>query len=192
MKVDRVYDKATGKTHVTVTTLISNQGPTVSEYDELPEIPATSVPTVDAMKYVGNQISDTGRYITTFMDEMLKLQQSHEDDFTYNGERPSVEVTTAILKSKDSTEILWGLSPNYTIIQVSLQAEAMLSENDVVAINDATNNVILGKFEASQFMGGLNYNSQKLAIDIPSDCESVTISSSTDITIFASILYIKR
>lgn len=192
MKVDRVYDKATGKTHVTVTTLISNQGPTVSEYDELPDIPSASAPTVAAMQLLGNQIDNTGRFMASYVEQMLKLQQRHEYDFSYNGENPSVGITTAVMKAKDVPVALNGLLSRYTIIQVSLQAEAVLSENDVVTINDATNNVILGKFEASQFMGGLNYNSQKLAIDIPSDCESVTISSSTDITIFASILYIKR
>lgn len=192
MKVDRVYDKATGKTHVTVTTLISNQGPTVSEYDELPDIPSASAPTVAAMQLLGNQIDNTGRFMASYVEQMLKLQQRHEYDFSYNGENPSVGITTAVMKAKDVPVALNGLLSRYTIIQVSLQAENMLSENDVVTINDATNNVILGKFEASQFMGGLNYNSQKLTIDIPSDCESVTISSSTDITIFTSILYIKR
>lgn len=192
MKVDRVYDKATGKTHVTVTTLISNQGPTVSEYDELPDIPSASAPTVAAMQLLGNQIDNTGRFMASYVEQMLKLQQRHEYDFSYNGENPSVGITTAVMKAKGVPVALNGLLSRYTIIQVSLQAEAMLSENDVVTINDATNNVILGKFEASQFMGGLNYNSQKLAIDIPSDCESVTISSSTDITIFTSILYMKR
>lgn len=192
MKVDRVYDKATGKTHVTVTTLISNQGPTVSEYDELPDIPSASAPTVAAVQLLGNQIDNTGRFMASYVEQMLKLQQRHEYDFSYNGENPSVGITTAVMKAKDVPVALNGLLSRYTIIQVSLQAENMLSENDVVTINDATNNVILGKFEASQFMGGLNYNSQKLTIDIPSDCESVTISSSTDITIFTSILYIKR
>ena len=183
MKVDRVYDKATGKTHVTVTRLISNQGPTVSEYDELPDIPSASAPTVAAMQLLGNQIDNTGRFMASYVEQMLKLQQRHEYDFSYNGENPSVGITTAVMKAKDVPVALNGLLSRYTIIQVSLQAEAVLSENDVVAINDATNNVILGKFEASQFMGGLNYNSQKITFDIPSDCVSVTIGSGVDITI---------
>lgn len=192
MKVDRVYDKATGKTHVTVTTLISNQGPTVSEFDELPEIPATSAPTVSALQLLGNKVDDSTRFMSAYFEEMLKLQQRHEYDFTYNGENPSVGVATAVMQSKDTAVELNGILSKYSIIQVSLQAVSALTDTDKITINDATNNVILGVFDSSLFMGGLNYNSQKLSIDIPSDCESVTISANTDTTIFASILYMKR
>lgn len=179
MKVDRVYDKATGKTHVTVTTLISNQGPTVSEYDELPDIPMESIPTISAIRALGNQVNNAGLFISNNLSKMVNLQEHHE-------------VSNAIINGKDTPVIMEGITSNDMITQITLQASNVLKDSDIVIINDATNGVILKRIEASQFIEGLKYNGQNLSIEIPLNCESITISANTDIMIFASILYLKR
>ena len=179
MKVDRVYDKATGKTHVTVTTLISNRGPTVSEYDELPDIPVEDIPTISAIHTLGNQVSNAGLFISNNLNKMVKLQERHV-------------VSNVIINEKDVPIIIEGISSNNTITQLILQASSVLENDVVVTIKDSTNDTILERIKASQFVEGLKYNDLNLSIEIPSNCESVSISANTNIMIFASILYIKR
>ena len=188
MKVIRTFDKATQKTHVTTISLISNQGPTVSEYDELPDIPAASVSTVRSIDSLGDRLDRVGSDIALYMEA---LANKSFDDTTYSGENPPVNVITTTLNQKNTPISLDKLLGNYKIIRVVLQASSVLNEDVLVSIDDNTNNTNIALFDYTMFDEGLTYNSP-VSIIIPDNCEFVTICSNTDISIFVSLIYMKR
>lgn len=186
MKVIRTFDKATQKTHVTTISLISNQGPTVSEYDELPDIPAASASTVTSINNLGDKIDRFGGEMTAYMAAFNNSEKS-----LYSGENPPVNVITTTLNQKNTPISLDKLLGNYKIIRVIMQASTPLDEDLLVSIDDNTNNANIALFDYSMFDEGLTYNSP-VSIIIPDNCEFVTICSNTDKTIFVSLLYMKR
>ena len=195
MKVIRTFDKATQKTHVTTISLISNQGPTVSEYDELPNIPAASVSTVKSIDSLSDRINKVGNDVVSYMYNMASgmavLANKSFDDTVYTGENPPVNVFTAVLNQKDTPITMSGILGNYKILRVSLQATTALNEDAVVSIEDNTNNATIALFDYNMFDEGLTYNSP-VSIIIPDNCEILSICSNTDIPIYVSILYMKR
>ena len=186
MKVIRTFDKATQKTHVTTISLISNQGPTVSEYDELPNIPAASASTVESINGLSDMIDKVGGNVTAHMAAFINSEKT-----VYSGENPPVNVFTAVLNQKDTPITMSGILGNYKILRVSLQATTALNEDAVVSIEDNTNNATIALFDYNMFDEGLTYNSP-VSIIIPDNCEILNICSNTDIPIYASVLYMKR
>lgn len=186
MKVIRTFDKATQKTHVTTISLISNQGPTISEYDELPDIPAASASTVESINSLSNMIDKVGGNMTSYMAEFINSEKT-----IYNGENPPVDIITTILDQKNVPVALDNLRGNYKILRVVLQAASFPGEDVLVSIDDNTNNTNIALFDYTMFDEGLTYNSP-VSIIIPDNCEFVTICSNTDIVIFVSLLYMKR
>lgn len=196
MKVIRTFDKSTRKTHVTTISLISNQGPTVSEYDELPDIPAASASTVESINNLSDRIDKVGGSMTSLMHNVASgmsvlANKTFEDDTIYTGENPPVNVFTAVLNQKDTPIIMSGVLGNYKLLRVSLQASSALNEDVVVSIEDNTNNATIALFDYNMFDEGLTYNSP-VSIIIPDNCEILSICSNTDIPIYVSILYMKR
>ena len=186
MKVIRTFDKATQKTHVTTISLISNQGPTVSEYDELPDIPAASASTVESINSLSDMIDKVGGNVTAHMAAFINSEKT-----MYSGENPPVDVITTILDQKNVPVVLDKLLGNYKIIRVVLQASSVLNEDVLVSIDDNTNNTNIALFDYTMFDEGLTYNSP-VSIIIPDNCEFVTICSNVDTVIFVSLLYMKR
>lgn len=186
MKVIRTFDKATQKTHVTTISLISNQGPTVSEYDELPDIPAASASTVESINSLSDMIDKVGGNVTAHMAAFINSEKT-----MYSGENPPVDVITTILDQKNVPVPLDKLLGNYKIIRVILQAASFPGEDILVSIDDNTNNTNIALFDYTMFDEGLTYNSP-VSIIIPDNCEFVTICSNVDTVIFVSLLYMKR
>ena len=190
MKVIRTYDKATQKTHVTTISLISTMGPTVSEYDILPDVPAASASTVSSINNLGETIGQVGGSMTSLMSLMTANMQNCVEAIS-SEEDPPVNMVITTLNQRDTPISLSELRSNYKILRVILQATEALDENTVVTIKDNTNNADIALFEYSMFEEGLTYNNP-VSIVIPSNCDDVTISSNTDKTINVSILYMMR
>ena len=186
MKVIRTFDKATRKTHVTTISLISNQGPTVSEHDELPDIPAASASTVESINNLSDRIDRVGGEMTAYMNAFYNSNKT-----TYSGENPPVNTITMILSQKDVPVALEGLSANYKIMRITLQATTALEEGDVVAITDNTNDAVLALFDYNMFDDGFTYNSP-VSIIIPNNCNDTSIYTNTDKIFIVSILYLMR